>query len=204
MARRIPILLLGLCLRILPADAGVLNICNEGNVTINTAVVERSLSGWRVSGWYPVPAHKCEVAFHTSFANVLLGFTYRDANKVMRVHVSVPSKREYDIYDMSETFCVKVEDQFEYESRERPATTCRAGYAPLMFGVGVRLTNVARATYTTTPRVDEGGRRLVVGTVEVAELLTGVPVQRDGRVWKHRDGRPLSDSLINPKIKKFE
>ena len=62
MTRRVQILLLGLCLRVLPADAGVLNVCNEGNVTINTVIVESMLLGWRVSGGIPcqpISARRC-------------------------------------------------------------------------------------------------------------------------------------------------
>lgn len=192
------------------AASSTITVCNQGDVALETAMVDYRHSilygtGYDVEGWYHVEPDKCE-DINTS-SDVYLGFAYRDAGNVLRTHLAHPGGSMREVGGAAQRFCVATGGNFQYTTQQVNGASCPAGYKPLVFslfidgsGMWSRLANAGHLTYTVKPRRDEGGQRLA-GVSEVAELLTGVPVQRAGRAWKERDGKPVSDNLINSKTK---
>jgi uncharacterized membrane protein len=183
-----------LCVRPFPAAAGVMNVCNSGNVTINVAMVQYSISGYRVTGWHNVEPSTCEEVFGASLYDLYLAFAYRDANGALRAHPAGLSDKDqdYNIVRTSEIFCVNGGDAFDYFSRTRPDTACGPGYRPLEFTLFVRLHNVSSMTYTVTPHRDEGGEPLALST---GLLLGRKATLGTDRRWYFDDGSHAFESF---------
>jgi uncharacterized membrane protein len=73
------------CLHCAPANAGSLKVCNEGDVTVKTALAEtfnpfNTGTSFEVSGWYNVEPRKCSQLYDGGLANGLyVGFAYQTA-----------------------------------------------------------------------------------------------------------------------------
>ena len=75
--RWIAILALALsCLHSVPANAGTLKVCNEGDVTVKTALGETfnpfsTGTSFEVSGWYNIEPHECSELYDGGLASGL-------------------------------------------------------------------------------------------------------------------------------------
>ena len=188
------------------AHSAVVSICNSGNTNVSVAVAIYSKSllfgnSYRVSGWYTVGPHKCEVMYSADTPDpIYLGFTYRDSANVLRTHVSEPSTPDDLAKAVSEKLCVAPNDAFDYTTRTKGAG-CQEGYKPLEFSLYFALDegNTGRVSYTVSPdKSDREGAALTM-PAGTARLIFGDEVHFDGTHWTFANGSRVPEKLLAKK-----
>jgi uncharacterized membrane protein len=155
------------CLHSVRANAGSLEVCNDGEVTVKTALAETfnpfsTGTSFEVSGWYNVEPHKCSQLYDGGLANGLyVGFAYQDRRNTIRAHISTPSEKADNQVPVSNRFCVALGAPFDYTTRLKTARSCVAGSKPLAFSLFYDFsTDDADWTYTVRAYGDEDGEPL--------------------------------------------
>lgn len=208
-ARWLP-LLIGAAVFFLPARAraAVVEICNNGDTTLNVAraIYSSSLvfgNSYHISGWYEVKAGSCETIYsETDPDSVYLGFTYRDAGGGLRNYIANPERPDNTYQAVSQKFCVGVGVVFDYTTKTKDDDgSCRYGfdYDQLEFSLYFALdTSIGRATYTLTPDSNDQSFPMLGGNADTtAHLLLGDPVHIGDGKWRRADGTLLPSAMID-------
>ena len=190
--------------------ANGVQICNNGNVTVKTALVETtnpffSGTNYNVVGWYNVEPGECNQPTFGSplVLGTYLGFAYRDIGNVLRAHIAMPQAGNYT-QSAAVPFCVATDMAFEYTTKTKP-TSCGAGYALLTFSLFIDSSDptLGLTTYTVTPDEDEFGDPLEdsskQGPTASARLIFGDEVALYGNQWRFSNGSAVPASLIDQK-----
>lgn len=192
------------------ADASVVSICDQGDVSLNVATAVYSKSVWlgdsyHVSGWYTVEPGKCEVVYSAEDPdNVYFGFTFLGSDQNLRKYISTPSGGQDNLFKaISENFCVAIGQVFDYNTKTKGvAGGCQAGFQPLEFSLyaGLDSDDYGRVEYALFPHKDDRDSA-VIGTRAgtTARLIFGDAVQSDGSQWTYANGTALPRSLIDEK-----
>jgi hypothetical protein len=189
------------CLAAMPAQASVMEICNDGDVAVSVATAGYSSSlffgdSYHVIGWFNIDPRQCSDVSETDGEDLYLGFAYRDERHIFRTHVSVPEHEGSDMKTAVEYFCTAMGESFDYTTRTTGGA-CDTGYESLEFSVFIKLSEYSRFTFSVDPSRTEEGEP-IGGSLAMGELLLGEEVHRYTNTWEQADGAILPDNYINP------
>jgi hypothetical protein len=188
------------------ADTSV-EICNQGNTTLNVARVVYTQSlffgdSYRAAGWYTVEQNRCSTVYDSGNGEtVYFGFAYFDQHDTLRTWVTEPQRTsDASLRAADEKFCASP-TSFDYTVKtKQELQQCKLGFELLDFSMYLPPTDDTQVSYTMHAwKGDTDSAKFGTRSSARARLIFGDEVTLYGSQWSYANGVQLPPELIDSK-----